>query len=47
MLSKHDSNQRNQLVPVNHLVRNIEAAIDFSMYTMNTLIVNYSLRAGY
>jgi len=30
MLSKHNSIQRDQLVPENHLVRKIEAAIEFS-----------------
>ncbi|MDP9741116.1 UNVERIFIED_ORG: hypothetical protein QFZ59_002946 [Bacillus sp. B2I3] len=30
MLSKHDSIQRDQLVPPNHLVRKMEAAIDFT-----------------
>lgn len=30
MLSKHNSTQRDQLVPEDHLVRKIEAAIDFA-----------------
>ncbi|MDP9739034.1 UNVERIFIED_ORG: hypothetical protein QFZ59_000864 [Bacillus sp. B2I3] len=49
MLSKHDSIQRDQLemitldqlVPPNHLVRKIEAAIDF---TFNTLFASYFFR---
>ncbi|WP_340372456.1 hypothetical protein [Peribacillus sp. FSL E2-0218] len=57
MLSKHDSIQRDQLemitldqlVPPNHLVRKMEAAIDFTfiydlVFTMNTLIVTFALR---
>ena len=30
MFSKHHSIQRDQLVPANHLVRKIEASIDFT-----------------